>query len=110
MIASLSTDSKWLSWLKYQFVEAVTNGTARVHNATECRLKFEDFKKNFNFTQDFLAQRLFDYLDTEKTGFLSLHQFINGLEIVVNGPDEQKMEFLFKVRQLRPGKAIFHKH
>lgn len=95
IIASLSTDAKWLSWLKYQFTEAVQQGGR--NTAQECRVTYEDFNKNFNFKEPFLAQRLFNYLDTDKSGYLTLHEFINGLEIVVNGNDQEKMEFLFKV-------------
>lgn len=95
MIASLSVDAKWLSWLKYQFQEAMKQNSRITPG--ECRLTFNDFYNSFSFKEKFLAQRLFDYLDVDKSGFLTLHEFINGLEIVVNGNEQEKMEFLFKV-------------
>jgi Ca2+-binding EF-hand superfamily protein len=95
MIASMSTDAKWLNWLKYQFTEAMEDST-RLNN-NEVHVTLADFINNFNFKEPFLAQRLFNYLDTDRSGHLSLHEFINGLEVVVNGTKEQKVEFLFKV-------------
>ena len=60
-------------------------------------MTLEDFKENFYFKEPFLATRLFEYLDRDKSGTLTLHEFINGLEVVVNGNTEEKIEFLFKV-------------
>ena len=91
----MSTDAKWLSWLKYQFTEAILSNNKP--NKLDCHVTFEDFTKNFTFKEPFLAKRLFNYLDTDKSGYLTLHEFINGLEVVVNGDDQEKMEFLFKV-------------
>lgn len=95
IIASTSTDSKWLTWLKYQFTAAMYDSNRLDKN--ELYVTLDDFTNNFYFKEPFLAQRLFAYLDTEKQGYLSLHKFINGLEVVVNGSQEEKMEFLFKV-------------
>jgi len=95
IIASLSKDAKWLSWLKYQFIEAVKNNSKS--NLQDCHVAFDNFHKNFSFKEPFLARRLFDYLDVDKSGYLTIREFINGLEIVVNGNDQQKMEFLFNV-------------
>jgi Ca2+-binding EF-hand superfamily protein len=95
IIASLSTDAKWLSWLKYQFTEAMRKSD-RMNNQ-ELHVTLNDFLQNFYFKEPFLAHRLFEYLDKDKSGTLTLHEFINGLEVVVNGTQEQKIEFLFKV-------------
>ncbi|CAF0736842.1 unnamed protein product [Brachionus calyciflorus] len=95
IIASLSTDAKWLSWLKYQFTDAI-NKRSRV-DSNELHVTYDDFIENFDFKEPFLAQRLFGYLDKDGSGTLSLREFINGLEVVVNGSQEEKMEFLFKV-------------
>lgn len=91
----MSTDTKWLSWLKYQFTEAMIKSNR--FNNNELHVTLNDFLENFNFKEPFLAHRLFNYLDRDKSGTLSLCEFINGLEVVVNGTQEQKMEFLFKV-------------
>ena len=93
-IASMSTDTKWLSWLKYQFTEAMRRGQR--FNKMELHVTLEDFMANFYFKEQFLAERLFSYLDKDKSGTLTLHEFIDGLEVVVNGSKEAKMEFLFK--------------
>ena len=95
IIASLSKDAKWLSWLKYQFIEAAKSNSKS--NVQDCHVTYDDFQKNFSFKDPFLARRLFDYLDVNKSGCLTIREFINGLEIVVNGNDQQKMEFLFNV-------------
>jgi hypothetical protein len=90
----MSTDSKWLSWLKYQFTEAMIQSNR--YSNMEMYVTLEDFQENFYFKEPFLAARIFYYLDKDKSGTLSLHEFINGLEVVVNGTQEEKMEFLFK--------------
>lgn len=95
IIASCSTDSKWLKWLKYQFTAAMDKEDRLDKN--ELHVTLDDFVNNFYFKEPFLAHRLFNYLDKDKSGYLSLHEFINGLEVVVNGTQEQKFEFLFKV-------------
>ena len=66
-------------------------------NSTDLHVTLNDFIENFNFKEPFLAHRLFAYLDKDNSDTLSLHEFINGLEVVVNGSEEAKMEFLFKV-------------
>lgn len=91
----MSTDAKWLSWLKYQFTEAMNKNDRLDKN--ELHVTLEDFIQNFYFKEPFLAHRLFTYLDKDKSGYLSLREFINGLELIVNGSQEEKMEFLFKV-------------
>jgi Ca2+-binding EF-hand superfamily protein len=103
----LSTDAKWLSWLKYQFTAAIkkkptyqvdpNNNNNDVTNKEGLFVTLEDFKENFFFKEPFLASRLFNYLDKDKSGTLTLHEFINGLEVVVNGSTDEKIEFLFKV-------------
>ena len=60
-------------------------------------MTLSDFRENFYFKEPFLANRLFDYLDKDKSGTLTLHEFINGLEVVVNGSTEEKIQFLFHV-------------
>lgn len=95
IIASMSTDSKWLSWLKYQFTDAMQK-SGRL-NSNELYVTLNDFIHNFHFKEPFLAQRLFAYIDKDCSGTVSLHEFINGLEVVVNGSQEEKIEFLFKV-------------
>lgn len=95
VIASLSTDAKWLSWLKYQFTEAMSKNDRIDKN--ELHVTLNDFIQNFSFKEPFLAHRLFAFLDKDKSGYLSLREFINGLEVVVNGTQEEKMEFLFNV-------------
>jgi Ca2+-binding EF-hand superfamily protein len=63
----------------------------------EMHVTLDDFVQNFYFKEPFLAHRLFTYLDKDKSGYLSLREFINGLEVVVNGSQEEKMQFLFRV-------------
>lgn len=91
----MSTDSKWLSWLKFQFTDAMIKSN-RYHK-NELYVTLDDFKTNFNFKEPFLAERLFAFLDKDRSGTLTLHKFINGLEVVVNGNQEAKIQFLFGV-------------
>lgn len=44
-----------------------------------------------------MADCLFDYLDTDKTGRLTLEKFIRNLEFVIDASDAEKVEFLFKI-------------
>jgi Ca2+-binding EF-hand superfamily protein len=44
-----------------------------------------------------LADCLFNYLDTDKTGQLTLDKFIRNLEFIVEASDTEKVEFLFKI-------------
>ena len=50
IIASLSTDAKWLSWLKYQFTEAINKNDRLDKN--ELHVTMEDFIQNFNLKTD----------------------------------------------------------
>ncbi len=44
-----------------------------------------------------LAECLFNYLDTDKTGLLTFTKFIERLEFIVEANDLEKVEFLFKI-------------
>lgn len=44
-----------------------------------------------------MADCLFNYLDTDKTGRLTLEKFIRNLEFIVAASDAEKVEFLFKI-------------
>ncbi len=44
-----------------------------------------------------LAERLFNYLDTDKTGQLSLENLIQRLDFIVEAHDSEKVEFLFRI-------------
>ena len=44
-----------------------------------------------------LADCLFNYLDTDKSGRLTLEKFIRNLEFIVEASDNEKVEFLFKI-------------
>jgi Ca2+-binding EF-hand superfamily protein len=43
------------------------------------------------------AECLFNYLDTDKTGRLSLEKLIQRLDFIVEANDSEKVEFLFKI-------------
>jgi len=81
IIASMSTDGKWLCWLKYQFM--ATKSTAPVDSvggranpkkvrSIENKISLKQFMNNFDFKEPFLAQRLFNYLDKDKSSNLSI--------------------------------------
>ena len=52
--------------------------------------------RSFAFQPE-LAECLFNYLDTEKTGLLTFTKFIERLEFIVEANDLEKVEFLFKI-------------
>lgn len=73
IISTLSTDGKWLSWLKYQFIAVAKK--SKLHqtdtlsnNSMEMKISLDDFLKSFDFKEPFLAHRLFDYLDNDNSG------------------------------------------
>jgi Ca2+-binding EF-hand superfamily protein len=49
------------------------------------------------FLKPELAQCLFDYLDTDKTGRVSFEIFLQRLEFIVEANDSEKVEFLFRI-------------
>lgn len=77
IMASLSTDGKWLSWLKFQFLNICMNKQKGQKNATdnlEMMITLDEFTANFEFKEDFLAHRLFNYLDETKTGTIIIYE------------------------------------
>jgi hypothetical protein len=73
IMASLSTDGKWLSWLKYQFLNICLkkkkhDPAQNALKSLEMKITLEDFTSNFEFKESFLADRLFNYLDEARTG------------------------------------------
>ena len=116
---SLQTDTKWLSWLAYQFHIAVGKRRSMIHNGSQVDdcMDLHTFKSSFYFKvvciriykkmkffsciliylKPELADCLFDYLDTDKTGQLTLDKFIRNLEFIVESSDNEKVEFLFKI-------------
>ena len=51
----------------------------------------------FLFFQPELAECLFHYLDTDKSGQLTLEKLIERLEFIIEANDSEKVEFLFKI-------------
>jgi Ca2+-binding EF-hand superfamily protein len=49
------------------------------------------------FLKPELAECLFNYLDTDKIGQLSLEKLIQRLDFIVEAHDSEKVEFLFKI-------------
>jgi len=79
IIASMSTDGKWLCWLKYQFMAAISKAASvdsvdgmKQMQSIENKISLEQFMNNFDFKEPFLAQRLFSFLDKDKSGNLSV--------------------------------------
>ena len=76
IMASLSTDGKWLSWLRYQFTNALhkvnknkpQSEISQTMNSMEANISLHDFMQSFEFKEPFLAQRIFNYLDYNNTG------------------------------------------
>lgn len=87
IMASLSTDGKWLSWLKYQFLNICVKKQKGQKNAfenLEMMITLDEFTSNFEFKEAFLAHRLFNYLDETKSGtdynsFIDSHYFDRAL-------------------------------
>ncbi|CAF3560809.1 unnamed protein product [Adineta steineri] len=98
-VSNLKSDTKWLSWLAYQFHLAVGKRRGMTNHGTQSddSMDLEKFKNSFYFKVPELADCLFNYLDTDKTGRLTLDKFIRNLEFIVEANDNEKVEFLFKI-------------
>ncbi|CAF1066670.1 unnamed protein product [Adineta steineri] len=94
-VSNVKSDTKWLSWLAYQF--HMIAGKQRHHIPTEESVNLETFKNSFYFKVPQLAECLFNYLDVHKTGRLTLENFIQRLEFIVEANNIEKVEFLFKI-------------
>jgi hypothetical protein len=114
---SVKSDIKWLSWVAYQFHIAVAKSRNNTH-MEDC-MDLVTFKNSFYFKvvrmniyiskeEDLLieycfcfkpelADCLFNYLDTDKTGQLSSEKFLERLAFIVDANDSEKVEFLFKI-------------
>ncbi|CAF2124187.1 unnamed protein product [Rotaria magnacalcarata] len=98
-VSNLKSDTKWLSWLAYQFHMAVSKrrNTANHRYQIEDSMDLETFQSSFHFKVPELADCLFNYLDTDKSGQLTLEKFIRNLEFLTEANDNEKVEFLFKI-------------
>ncbi len=87
IIASLSTDGKWLSWLKYQFInaastaettasETVDGSDMKQIRSVENKITLKQFMNSFEFKEAFLPKRLFDYLDKDHSGNYLAYEYI----------------------------------
>ncbi|CAF1166761.1 unnamed protein product [Adineta ricciae] len=98
-VSNLKSDTKWLSWLAYQFHTAVGKRRSLTSNGIpfDDSMDLETFKNSFYFKVPELADCLFNYLDTDRTGRLTLDKFIRKLEFLIEATDNEKVEFLFKI-------------
>ncbi|CAF2899296.1 unnamed protein product [Rotaria sp. Silwood2] len=78
---------------------AVSKRRSTKHNRTQIEdsMDLETFRNSFQFKVPELADCLFNYLDTDKTGQLTLDKFIRNLEFLTEANDNEKVEFLFKI-------------
>ncbi|XP_041474695.1 NADPH oxidase 5-like isoform X1 [Lytechinus variegatus] len=88
MTRSQERDEKWLAKLEKRF-----NAIAGDDN----QIDLEEFKQALNVKKSFFAERFFELIDTDQSGSISLKELIGALRLLVNGTEEEKLHFLFRV-------------
>nr|XP_054765174.1 NADPH oxidase 5-like [Lytechinus pictus] len=97
MTRSQERDEKWLAKLEKRF-----NAIAGDDN----QIDLEEFKQALNVKKSFFAERFFELIDTDQSGSISLKELIGALRLLVNGTEEEKLHFLFRVYDA-DGRYIF---
>lgn len=47
--------------------------------------------------QSFFAERFFQLFDADNSGFINIHELMDGLALLTNGSEVDKLRFLFQV-------------
>ena len=87
IISTLSTDGKWLSWLKYQFIAVAKKSNLHQtdtsnNNSLEMKISLDDFLQGFDFKETFLAHRLFAYLDDDSSGNILILEILKIFSLI----------------------------
>ncbi|XP_046846021.1 NADPH oxidase 5-like [Xenia sp. Carnegie-2017] len=86
-----STDSKWYEWIEEKF--SVDSNESRL-------ITLKQFKKGLHIEKSFFAERFFHLFKTdlvEEADSISMKDLCQGLEMLTNGSQIEKLKFLFKV-------------
>ncbi|XP_028394802.1 NADPH oxidase 5-like [Dendronephthya gigantea] len=86
-----TADSKWYEWIEEKF--SVDSNESRL-------ITLEQFKKGLHIEKSFFAERFFSLFKADSTNeddSISMRDLCQGLELLTNGSQIDKLQFLFKV-------------
>ncbi len=66
------------------------------HKANEKGISFRNFLQYFDI-QEFMCERIFNYLDKSKTGKLSKNEFVNGISTLFFGSIQDLYKMVFYI-------------
>ncbi|XP_065906157.1 NADPH oxidase 5-like isoform X2 [Dysidea avara] len=84
----LDRDAKWLAWFEQQF--SMVAGEDR-------QIDMDEFKRALHVKKSFFAERFFRLFDRDNSGTISLKELMDGLSLLTNGSELDKLNFLFQV-------------
>ena len=110
----MNRDAKWLAWFETLFTEIAGEDrqisldefraalkVSKVHKLLSIQLIYLVhilYTTNAPAIQDsFFAERFFTLFDEDKSGSISLRELINGVTVLSQGTEEDKLQFLFRV-------------
>ncbi|XP_063962617.1 NADPH oxidase 5-like [Lytechinus pictus] len=88
MAETQESDEKWLMKLEKQFQEIAGDDN---------QIDLDEFINALNVKKSFFAERFFELIDEDQSGSISLNELIGALRLLVNGTEEEKLHFLFRV-------------
>ncbi|XP_063687525.1 NADPH oxidase 5-like isoform X2 [Bolinopsis microptera] len=87
-LTCMNKDAKWLAWLEQQFSRI--SGESR-------QISLHDFTEVLQVKELFFAEQFFKLFDKDRSGTISLSELIDGLNMLMEGTDMDKLKFLFDV-------------
>mgnify|MGYP001161144204 FL=1 len=57
----------------------------------------DEFQKGLELSNELIVNRIFDIFDKDKNNFIDSDEFISGIELIINGNQEEKIRFAFDI-------------
>ena len=59
-----------------------------------------EFQQNLSINNEKIINRIFDIFDKDRNGFLDVNEFIDGIENLIHGEENQKIKFAFDIHDI----------